>query len=247
MGQETVDELRFAQPRTSWRPETSSSYSEPHLIRSPGPIIVDDWKTLRDHTWAARLSATRPQVLKKSPRAITPRYRYAEVPRLRALRRRGGRYLLCTDINQFYPTIYTHAIPWALHGKTACKANMAAKGKPFLGDTIDKALGAMNDGQTHGIPIGPDASLVASEILLSAVDQELIKRCGKAFRGFRYVDDYELACSTLRQAEEVLIELQAILATYDLQPNPRKTEIHELPCALDDPWAHELAHSSTAQ
>jgi hypothetical protein len=27
-----------------------------------------------------------------------------------------------------------------------------------LGDTIDKALSSMNDGQTQGIPIGPDGS-----------------------------------------------------------------------------------------
>jgi Reverse transcriptase (RNA-dependent DNA polymerase) len=217
-------------------------------LRIPNPIsyvrlseiLVDAWTILRNHTWETRLSSTRPQVLRNSPRAITPRYRYAEVPRLRALRRRGSRYLLCTDINQFYPTIYTHSIPWALHTKAACKANLAARGNPLLGDSIDKAFASMNDGQTHGIPIGPDASLVAAETLLAAVDRELKARCAGVFQGFRYVDDYELAFSTLSDAEHVLVELQAILATFDLQLNPRKTEIHELPRALDESWAHDI-------
>ena len=111
------------------------------------------------------------------------------------------------------------------------------------GDSIDKAFQAMNDGQTHGIPIGPDASLVAAEVLLAAVDAELVKRCGKEFRGFRYVDDYELSFASLRSAEQTLVELQGILAQYELQLNPRKTEIHELPRHLDDAWAIELSQA----
>lgn len=222
-------------------------------LRIPNPIsytrlaevLEQQWTDLRNFTWATRLSATRPQVLKNSPRAVTPRYRYAEVPRLRALRRRGKRYVLCTDINQFYPTIYTHAIPWALHTKAACKANLALGQKKLTlpGDSIDKAFQTMNDGQTHGIPIGPDASLVAAEVLLAAVDAELVKRCGHEFQGFRYVDDYELGFSTLKAAEQTLIELQGILADYDLQLNPRKTGIYELPRNLDDSWAIELAQA----
>jgi hypothetical protein len=218
-------------------------------LRIPNPfsysrvaeLIVTHWQEIRDHTWKVRISATRPQVLKSSPRCITPRYRYSEVPRLRALRRRGARYLLKVDVNQFYPNIYTHAIPWALDGKDVAKANLAAKNPATTGDRFDKALRSMNDGQTLGVPIGPDASLVASEVILAAVDAELSASCRGVFRGFRYVDDYELACSTLRHAEEVLVKLQSILAKYELQPNPRKTEIVELPCALDGPWAHELA------
>jgi hypothetical protein len=75
------------------------------------------------------------------------------------------------------------------------------------------------------------------------VDAELVKRCGKEFRGFRYVDDYELGFASLKSAEQTLVELQGILAEYELQLNPRKTDIHELPRNLDDAWAIELSQA----
>ena len=152
--------------------------------------------------------------MKSSSRAIVSRYQYGELTRLRALRRRAARYLLITDIDQFYPTIYTHAIPWALHGKAASKAALKTgktKGAPSLGDEIDKALRLMNDGQTQGIPIGPDTSLLVAEVLLAAADDTLLPKASSLlsavpapFQGFRYVDDYELAFATLSAAEDTL-------------------------------------------
>jgi hypothetical protein len=35
----------------------------------------------------------------------------------------SGSFVLISDVSQFYPTLYTHAIPWALHGKAYAKAN----------------------------------------------------------------------------------------------------------------------------
>jgi hypothetical protein len=174
---------------------------------------------------------------------VVPRYRYGELPRLRALRRRAGRYLLSTDINQFYPTIYTHAIPWALHGKAVAKAALATKNKGghLLGNRIDKAFQCVNDGQTHGVPIGPDASLVAAEIILAAADKMLMAQCPDGIRGFRYVDDYELAFATLRDAEQVLSDIEGILGEFELTLNSRKTGIVELPKALDGRWASNIS------
>jgi hypothetical protein len=221
-------------------------------LRIPNPlsyfalasIIAANWNSIKSHTWKQTLSASRPYALKASSRAVVPRYRYGELTRLRALRRRSGRYLLLTDIDQFYPTIYTHTIPWALHTKAACKAALKPKKgkKPaiLLGDTIDKALQRMNEGQTHGIPIGPDTSLVVAEILLAAADEMLVARKAGTFSGFRYVDDYELSFQSLSGAEEALVELQAILATFELNLNPKKTRIVDLPRGLDSAWSIEL-------
>jgi hypothetical protein len=220
-------------------------------LRIPNPvsyfasaeIIANNWFDVYQHTWKERFSASRPYVMKSSARAVVPRYHYSELARLRALRRRGTRYLLSTDISQFYPTLYTHTIPWALHTKQACKAALttAGKGKQLLGNQLDRALQCMNEGQTHGIPIGPDACLVAAEILLAAVDQELLKRCKSLVRGFRYVDDYELSFSALSDAEKVLMELQSIMADYELGLNPRKTRIEELPKPIESNWGAELS------
>jgi hypothetical protein len=205
-------------------------------------ILASNWTQLRQHAWKVRLSASRPHVMKKSTRAVVPRYRYAELPRLRALRRRGNRYLLHTDISQFYPTLYTHTVPWALHTKAICKAALATahKGKHLLGNQIDGALQAMNEGQTHGIPIGPDTSLIVAEVLLTAVDETILLRHPTLIHGFRYIDDYELSFAKLSDAEQVLTELQGILAQYELTLNPRKTKVDELPKGIIDSWAVEL-------
>lgn len=98
----------------------------------------------------------------------------------------------------------------------------------------------MNEGQTHGIPIGPDTSLVIAELILSAVDSELLAQHGARFSGFRYVDDYELACASLSHAEEILTSLQNILASFELQLNPEKTRIVDLPQHLEAAWSAEL-------
>jgi hypothetical protein len=133
-----------------------------------------------------------------------------------------------------------------MHTKAHCKALLSTpgKGKNLLGNQIDKALQCLNEGQTHGIPIGPDASLVAAEVLLAAVDEALLKRCGSAIRGYRYVDDYQLCFKTLRDGESVLAELQGLLADYELSLNPRKTRFDELPLALDQSWGSELGRFS---
>jgi len=221
-------------------------------LKIPNPLsflplartIASNWSQIKSHTWKQRLSASRPYVMQSSSRAVVPRYHYGELTRLRALRWRAGRYLLLTDIDQFYPTIYTHTVPWALHTKAACKAALkVGKGKGAVGrvgDTIDRLLQSMNEGQTHGIPIGPDTSLVVAEILLSAADDALLAKTKAPFSGFRYLDDYELGFQSLSAAEETLSELQAVLASFELNLNPKKTRIIDLPHRLDSAWASEL-------
>ena len=83
------------------------------------------------------------------------------------------------------PSLYTHSIPWALYGKAASKAALATKSRSRrrFGDKLDAALQCMNHGQTNGIPIGPDTSLVVAELVLSAVDVTLNEN--RVLSGFR--------------------------------------------------------------
>ncbi len=68
-------------------------------------------------------------------------------------------------------------------------------------------------------------------------------------RGFRHVDDYELSFVNLSDAEKILTALQGVLAEYELFLNPLKTQLCELPIALEDNWSidlrtFEIRHSS---
>jgi hypothetical protein len=141
-----------------------------------------------------------------------------------------------TDISQFYASIYTHAIPWAIHGRSEAKKR---RGKT-RGDKVDKAVRNCAAGQTAGIPIGPDSSLVIAEVILAAVDHDFEQTHGVQ-RGFRFLDDYELAYGTRSEAEAGLARLERVLGRYELALNPYKTEIVDLPQAYDDTWTTELA------
>ncbi len=68
-----------------------------------------------------------------------------------------------TDVSRYYGTIYTHIIPWIIHTKVIAKAKR--KDLTLLGNLLDKKLRESNSGQTLGIPIGSDTSLVIAEII----------------------------------------------------------------------------------
>lgn len=192
------------------------------------------WTTVNTFLQSSSLSMSRPEVASGSERAIQPRFRFGERARLRPRDWRGQRFLLRTDVSQFYSSLYTHSIPWALEGKQKAKQNM---GKT-VSDRLDKALRDISDGQTMGVPIGPDTSLLAAEIVLTAVDKKIVK--GRRLRGHRYIDDYELTFTSRGEAEQTLVEVEDALAEFELSINPLKTEIVELPQPFQEGWAHDL-------
>lgn len=178
---------------------------------------------------------SRPIVSGRIERAAVPRYRIGERERLRPRDWRGQRFLLRTDVNLFYSSLYTHSIPWALEGKQKAKQNIGKTAS----DKLDKALRDISDGQTMGVPIGPDTSFLAAEIVMTAVDRALGAKL--RLRGHRYIDDYELAFRSRSEAEEAQALLEEALADFELAINPTKTQILELPQPFLDGWTHELA------
>ncbi len=110
-----------------------------------------------------------------------------------------------------------------------------------MGNRLDAAVQAAQYGQTNGIPIGPDTSLVLSEVILGAVDEELTRRLGPV-QGHRHHDDYELVFATAREAEEAKASLQSILLEYGLYLNPLKTELIELPTRIVSDWWIYVRH-----
>ena len=188
------------------------------------------------HVNQSKFSLTTPQADTTSQRAIMGVEEQGYRPIARSLSRASSHYILKTDIDNFYPSIYTHAIPWALHGKLVAKQN---RSKPrYYGNVLDQIIRNSQDQQTLGIHIGPDCSLVVAEIILSAVDIALLATGLE--NGFRYLDDYEFGFGTYSQAQQALADLQGELSKYELHLNPRKTHLVELPSVIEDPWATEL-------
>jgi hypothetical protein len=156
---------------------------------------------------------------------------------MRAINRSSSRYAVTADLSEFYNSIYTHSIPWALHTKVAAKANRS--NRALIGNRLDELVRAAQDSQTIGIPIGPDTSLVVAETLLSAVDVELLKRLS-TLRGIRYIDDFEFCFADHSSAETALANLQEILLQYELRLNPRKTKVDQSPIRFEPEWVYVL-------
>lgn len=119
-------------------------------------------------------------------------------------------YQIETDISLCFPSVYSHAIPWALVGKAQAKVNRTNN---HWFNKIDRDLRNCTDAETHGILIGPDASNLIAEILLTRIDKELISA---GYRYIRNIDDYACFVNSQDAAERFLIDLDKQLLTYGL-------------------------------
>lgn len=198
--------------------------------------VSEGWGELKSACMASPISLTTPRYLKHGARAINPSNPFDAIPAARARSRTASRYLLSTDLSQFYPSIYTHSIPWALHTKSVAKAKQ--NDYSLRGNVLDLAIRNGQDRQTVGIPIGPDTSLAIAEAILSSVDTKLGGAITK--RGFRYIDDIACGFRTVAEAEETLGQLQHLIGDLQLQLNPRKTRITDLPSELEASWVPHL-------
>lgn len=142
-------------------------------------------------------------------------------------------YVVHADISSFFPSIYTHAIAWALVGI----ANAKKSNKKQWFDEIDSAFQAARRKETNGVAIGPATSNIAAEILLFNIDDALRN---KKYRFFRYIDDYTCYTKTREEAESFVHDLSQQLAKYKLSLNMKKTEIRPLPEPDKAPWVLEL-------
>lgn len=194
------------------------------------------WPVIANHCKKSSFSLSTPSLNPTGRRAIEAAVPISQHPRYRGSLRATSKYVLKADITSFYPSIYTHSIPWALHTKTVAKANRA----PFalLGNTLDFYVRNAQDGQTMGVPISPDTSLVLAEMVLVSIDEEISKQI--KINGFRSYDDFEFGFTSYANCENALTVLQGVLNEYELQLNANKTKIIELPVPFDDLWKTEL-------
>lgn len=146
----------------------------------------------------------------------------------------GKRFRISTDIVNCFPSVYSHAIPWALVGVTHAKQNRS-HGEWF--NQIDKAVRDCKRGETQGIAIGPATSNILSESIFARIDEAL----RADFDFVRFIDDYICYCETEDQALDFVRRLEQEAAKFKLHLNARKTELVKLPQPTVAPWLVELA------
>lgn len=148
----------------------------------------------------------------------------------------GKRYRIKTDITNFFHSIYSHSLPWALVGHNEAKQNKSGKTKWY--NKLDRSTRLCQRNETKGIPIGPSTSSILSEIILFKVDEVL--RLEKRYQFTRYIDDYTAYVQDEFEADQFLLDLATELAKFTLTLNPKKTSTVPLPVASRDEWFTDI-------
>ena len=152
------------------------------------------------------------------------------------LKQKGAsKYIIKADISTCFPSIYSHSLPWALVGKEIAKNTRTQPGLWY--NQIDAACSTLKNGETHGLLIGPYASNLLAEVILTKVDKKLYDA---GYRYFRNIDDFECYVDTYEEAQRFLHDLEETLREYDLPLNHKKTAILSLPVAMSEKWIHRL-------
>lgn len=202
-------------------------------------VLKRFWERIKRHCAKPEIPASRTFVQKTSEKRIflmnyegKQRFENEETD-IRS--RAGAQYMAQADISACFQSIYTHSIPWALHGKERGKKYRSHK---IPGNLIDRVTRGTRDGQTNGLIVGPHASNVISEIILTRVDDSMMKKGYKNFT--RYIDDYAFYAKTYQEAEDFIRQIGLTLREYDLTLNAEKTEILSLPRPIEKDWIREL-------
>lgn len=212
------------------------------VLSIPNPVnyyhtaksISDNWVEIEAHYKKSDQSLSRPAV--DTSRALSWEKGFAKLSNAKLITRSASKYILQADISNFYPSIYTHSIPWALHTKAVAKSGFGFNAN--IGNQIDTHIRNCQEMQTKGVPIGPDASFAIAEIVMTSIDEMLVPLVGSKYH--RYIDDFEFRCNSYQQAETTLARLQEVLEVFELTLNSSKTRIIEAPSPLEPIWLHEL-------
>ncbi|MBB5645979.1 RNA-directed DNA polymerase [Pedobacter cryoconitis] len=215
------------------------------IINIPNPLhqsklcktISDKWMEIQNIYSKSNISSSIPIEDIEKNRAVVTKDNFGEFKSRRLNESFDNLYEVKTDLSRFYGTIYTHSIPWLVHTKPIAKANR--EDFTLLGNALDRDLRNCNSGQTVGIPIGPDTSLIIAEIITCLMDEQIHNKL-KNVKTFRFIDDYYLYCDSYADAEKAFKFLQSLFTEFQLDINEEKTKISKSPLAFDTKWSIEL-------
>ena len=230
--------------------ESMRDINIPRMIGVPNPMayqrlcecLSNNWEEIKEHFHKQtdkdghKISRIHIRKMKGTPALFKMNYKNwkiddSPIPDLLI----GKRYMVTADISTCFPSMYSHSICWALVGKEKAKQNKMNKSMWY--NKIDQYCMALKNGETHGFLIGPHASNLISEIVLTVVDYELSPN----WDYIRNIDDYTCYVETYADAQRFITDLSSQLRKFDLILNHNKTKIEELPVASTKHWVRQLS------
>ena len=128
------------------------------------------------------------------------------------------RYVSVADIADFYPRIYQHRLENIIASTASDQ-----RGRDVARVLVRKLLIRLMDNNSHGIPVGPYASRILAEAILTDVDAYLQSR---SVDFVRWVDDYHLFCRTEYTAQSTVFQLaERLFLSHGLTLQTAKTRI----------------------
>ena len=216
----------------------SFGLSHPVFVKDTASFFEKNWKDIKAHLSVESGSVSVPDFEGTQSRAvkITP---HSKLPTLRLKRLAKYKFCLVTDISRCFPSVYTHSLPWALNGKANAKLDFKYNSANVWGNRLDYIMRQSQDGQTMGVPVGPDHSRVVAEIVLKAVDGDFEAASG-IHDYLRHVDDYWIGRNSFEACEAALHQLRQCLNEYSLDINEQKTRIVPTSSVVAEVWPYDL-------
>jgi Reverse transcriptase (RNA-dependent DNA polymerase) len=196
--------------------------------------IYQSWPNL-DYTSRNKTSLVRPRQ-HADGRIIIMDY---EKPRERVSKiELGKRFLVKTDIANCFPSVYSHAIPWATVGFKHAKTHKPPKFAAEWYNQLDEKIRWNKRNETQGIAIGPATSNIAIEAILARIDEVL---GNEGFQFYRYIDDFTAYCETEEKAQLFIRRLSEELSKYKMLLSIKKTDVIRMPDPITEDWVSHLA------
>jgi len=135
-----------------------------------------------------------------------------------------NKFVLATDITDFYNQIYLHRLNNAIE-----YADHTLKS---ISDDIEGFLSKINGKASQGVPVGPAVSIIMAEAVMMDIDEFLID---KDIFHTRYVDDFRIFSNSKEKLLTVLEDLTLYLyENHRLTLSSEKTKIIESSKYIDE-------------
>jgi hypothetical protein len=147
-----------------------------------------------------------------------------------------AKFVLATDISDFYQRIYHHRLENAL--QLAAPNKEAAK-------RVQVILFKLAGGTSYGLPIGGNAARLLAELLLNRVDRLLL---ASSVTFCRFVDDYLIFAKTREEAQRALVTLSdSLMRNEGLTLSRNKSRLMSASEFRRASPLAELEHSDSAE
>lgn len=136
-------------------------------------------------------------------------------------------FFLSIDIQNCFPSIYTHSYKWLILNKSYDSMNFKKSKSVYR--YIDSYLQSINGAKTNGIVVGPEISRLLVEFMFVHLDQQIIEtlaieniQYNKDYKVYRFVDDYFIHSKNKKIQDAVYNTISEVLNDYQLKINDMK-------------------------